>query len=230
MTKAKIFEIFQSVQGEGKYCGVKQVFVRFFECHMHCAWCDTPESIGDTTRNYQEWDLDRLFSRIERLWENSHSVSLTGGEPLLQKDFLSVLLPLLKKTKKLSYLESSGVLYQALAEIIDGVDIISMDMKLPSSTKCREYWKEHREFLKLAKAKDVFIKAVVTHDTLKADVEQMVELISRVDPRLLLILQPNTYDLNKETIQKCLDFQDYCLSHLVNTRVMPQTHKFINVK
>ena len=45
-TKANILEVFQSIQGEGKYAGVKQVFVRFFECNMHCVWCDTPHSIG----------------------------------------------------------------------------------------------------------------------------------------------------------------------------------------
>ena len=49
MNKANISEIFQSIQGEGKYAGASQVFVRFFECNMHCAWCDTPHAIGDTS-------------------------------------------------------------------------------------------------------------------------------------------------------------------------------------
>ena len=40
-----------------------------------------------------------------------------------------------------------------------------MDMKLPSSTQQRAFWKEHEEFLKIAKKKEVFIKAVITSQT-----------------------------------------------------------------
>ncbi len=63
--KAKVLEIFRSIQGEGEYVGVAQVFVRFFECNMHCTWCDTPGSIGDTTRNYQEYTCEQLLDIID---------------------------------------------------------------------------------------------------------------------------------------------------------------------
>ena len=85
---AKILEIFPSIQGEGKYVGVAQVFVRFFECSMHCSWCDTPNSIGDGKREFKEYFSSELFDTINPLLPGCHSVSLTGGEPLLQKDFL----------------------------------------------------------------------------------------------------------------------------------------------
>ena len=86
--KANISEIFQSIQGEGKYAGVKQVFVRFFECNMHCVWCDTPHSIVDTTRRFDQYTLDELYKEISNLWESCHSVSLTGVEPLMQSNFI----------------------------------------------------------------------------------------------------------------------------------------------
>ena len=38
--QAEISEIFSSLQGEGPYLGVKQVFVRFGRCNMHCTYCD----------------------------------------------------------------------------------------------------------------------------------------------------------------------------------------------
>ena len=53
---ARILEIFKSTQGEGKYVGAWQIFVRFFECNMHCVWCDTPHSIGDTTLEDLKFD------------------------------------------------------------------------------------------------------------------------------------------------------------------------------
>src|SRR6185436_20021313 len=61
---AKIMEVFRSIQGEGPYAGAAQVFVRFFECNMHCVWCDTPASIGDTSRNYMEMDLQELLNQV----------------------------------------------------------------------------------------------------------------------------------------------------------------------
>ncbi len=227
---AKILEIFSSIQGEGKYAGIRQVFVRFFECNMHCAWCDTPASIGDTSRNYRELSLDEVSRDIAKLWKDSHSVSLTGGEPLLQKDFIKDLLPFMKEQFMPVYLETNGILFQELEEVIDDVDIIAMDIKMPSSTKQKSYWEEHESFLKLALKKDVFLKAVVTSDTAREDVVQTVNLVASVDPDVLLILQPNTYELKNGVVAKCLEYQEYCLKHLSNVRIVPQMHKFMKLR
>ena len=226
---AKILEIFSSIQGEGKYVGVKQVFVRFFECNMHCAWCDTPASIGDTSRNYQEMTLEEVVQHISRLWQNCHSVSLTGGEPLLQKDFIKQLLPVMKKFRMPAYLETNGILPQELTEIIDDIDTVAMDVKLPSSTKEKPYWQEHADFLKVARRKDVFLKAVITVDTTQEDVAKAVDIITSIDRKVLLILQPNTYELKDGVVAKCVEYQNYCLKHLSHVRILPQMHKFMKI-
>ena len=228
--KANILEIFRSIQGEGKYAGVKQVFVRFFECNMHCVWCDTPASIGDTTRNYKEFELKDLLTKIDDLKEGCHSVSLTGGEPLLQAEFIKELLPHLKKRKLPAYLETNGICPKELAQIIDDIDIVAMDIKLPSSTKQKSYWKEHEDFLKIARKKDVFIKTVISSDTDKKDIIKAVDLVKKFDRNVLFILQPNTYELQNGVMAKCLEFQDHCLKHLPNARILPQTHKFMKIR
>ncbi len=232
MVMAKISEIFQSIQGEGRYAGTRQVFVRFFGCHMHCSWCDTPESIGDTTQNYKEMSVKEVFGEIKKLWKDCHSVSLTGGEPLLQSGFIKELVPLLKKTKMPVYLETSGVLHKNLSEIIKGIDVVSMDIKMPSSTKQRSFWKEHEKFLSEAvrNKRDVFVKAVVTSDTQKAEILKTAKLIQKIDPKMLLILQPNTFQLGNGVMTKCSDYQQLCLKYLPNTRVMPQMHKFMKIR
>ena len=227
--KAKILEIFRSIQGEGKYAGVKQVFVRFFECNMHCVWCDTPASIGDTTRNYKEIELKDLVAEIKKIREGCHSVSLTGGEPLLQVDFIKELIPHLKKMKLPVYLETNGICPQELKTVINDTDIVAMDIKLPSSTKEKAYWKEHEEFLKIALKKDVFIKTVISADTDKKDIVKAVEMVKKIDPGVLFILQPNTYELRNGLMDKCQDFQDYCSKYLSDVRILPQTHKFMKV-
>ena len=156
MKTAKILEIFRSIQGEGKYVGLPQVFVRLFECNMHCVWCDTPGSIGDTKRHYRQVHADEILAQVDSLYSGCHSVSITGGEPLLQPDFLKGFCHALKKSKKRVYLDTNGTLPLALKAIIKDVDIIAMDLKLPSSTKQKSFWHEHKDFLKIAKAKDVF--------------------------------------------------------------------------
>lgn len=238
--KSNISEIFSSIQGEGKYAGVKQVFVRFFACNMHCVWCDTPHSIGDAVRPSQrpketlppfnEYTLDDLWREICDLWESCHSVSFTGGEPLMQKDFIKELLPRLKRAEIPSYLETNGIFYEALSELIEDIDIVAMDLKLPSSTKCRPFWDEHKEFLKVASRKEVFVKTVISSDTTKDDVLQSIDLVAGIDPEILYILQPNYFDRNNGVMDKCLEYQRDCSNRLRNVRIIPQMHKMLNVR
>jgi len=230
MSKANILEIFKSIQGEGKYAGVQQVFVRFFECNMHCVWCDTPHSIGDTTRRFDRYTLDELFREISGHWESCHSVSLTGGEPLMQKDFIKELLPRLKGKKMPVYLETNGIFYKELAELIDDIDIIAMDLKLPSSTKCRSFWQEHKEFLNIARKKDVFIKTVISSETEREDVLRSVDLVAGVDPDMIYILQPNHFDMHDGVMNKCREYQKICFDRLNNVRIIPQMHKVMKVR
>jgi 7-carboxy-7-deazaguanine synthase len=227
---AKIIEIFRSIQGEGKYVGAAQVFVRFFECNMHCTWCDTPGSIGDTTRNYKEMSQEQLLAQIKPLYEGCHSVSITGGEPLLQVDFLKEFLPALHRRGMKVYLETNGVLPQQLSEVIDVVDYIAMDIKLPSSTKEKAFWIEHEEFLNIALNRDTFIKVVITTDTTEEDVLHAVDIVERINPDLLFILQPSFQDMKKGVIEHCEQLQKKCFKRLPNVRIMPQMHKFMKLR
>ena len=227
---AKILEIFRSIQGEGKYAGASQVFVRFFECNMHCVWCDTPASIGDGKREYKEINGQDLLKKVDELYEGCHSVSITGGEPLLQKDFLKSFCHALKRSKKKIYLDTNGTLPDALKSIIKDVDIIAMDIKLPSSTKQRAFWQEHKEFLKIAQRKEVFIKTVISLDTHAQEVIKAAKLVAQIDPKILFILQPNYLDLRKDIIEQCLEHQKSCAKFLRNVRILPQVHKFMKLR
>lgn len=229
---AKILEIFRSVQGEGPYIGAAQVFVRFFECNMHCVWCDTPASIGDTSRNYTDVSLADLFGKVKGLYDGCHSVSITGGEPLLQVEFLKEFLPQLKSAGMKVYLETNGVLPDALAQVIAHTDIVAMDFKLPSSTGEKAFWDEHEAFLKMALAKEVFIKAVISKDTTMDDVRTAAAIVQRTAPQAVFILQPNYFDMKAQDgcVAKCVDMQKYCSTLLTNVRIIPQTHKFMKLR
>ncbi len=228
--KAKVVEVFHSIQGEGKYAGVPQVFVRLAGCNLNCQWCDSATSRDPLPGHYNELEPLQLWAAVEEMYRGAHSVSLTGGEPLLQKDFLKEFLDILKVYKITTYLETNGTLPDNLKEIIDYVDIISMDIKLPSSTGQRPFWDEHVQFLHAAWGKDVFIKTVISNGTSMEDMVRAVEMISQGDPAIPLFLQPNHFEIKSGVMEKCLTFQEYCLNYLSDVRVLPQMHKFMDLK
>ena len=81
--KVRVREIFASIQGEGPYIGYKQLFIRLCSCNLHCKYCDTEFDIQNS-KEYSKEELLRIVN--ENL--DCHSVSFTGGEPLLSIDFL----------------------------------------------------------------------------------------------------------------------------------------------
>jgi 7-carboxy-7-deazaguanine synthase len=220
--KAKISEIFSSIQGEGLYQGRAQVFVRFFGCNLSCDYCDTP------LENFREFSVDQLLREVEKAG-CSDSVSITGGEPLYQAAFLEDFLPLLKGKGKSVYLETNGVLYQALSRVIDWVDIIAMDFKLPSSTGGKEYWLQHREFLKISCRKEVFVKVVIGPGTLSEDVQITGEIIREINKKIVLILQPqNPYE--KQLEGKLRFLRSACERLGLKALIIAQKHKQLGIR
>jgi organic radical activating enzyme len=223
--KARISEIFESVQGEGLYFGEKQIFVRFFGCNLSCRFCDTkPE-------RFNEYEPHELLEEIKSYHDNYHSISFTGGEPLLQKDFLKEILYYSRCYGYQSYLETNGTLPDELAEVIDYVDIVAMDLKLPSSTGLGEgHWDKHRDFLKIASRKQVFLKAVICGSTSEEDLREALELIRETDKSAVLVLQPNSYEDYNLLEAKLENFKDICLRENVAVCIIPQMHKKIGVE
>lgn len=228
MTQANIIEIFRSIQGEGKYVGVPQAFVRFAGCNLSCPWCDSAFA-RDITAG-EAYSCDELWKEVQPLVNGIHSVSLTGGEPLMQKDFLKKFLPVLREHELTVFLETNGTLPGALREVIDGIDIVAMDFKLPTSNGGQEYWAAHNEFLTLAQQKDVFIKAVISKRTGIVDIMNTVNIIAQHDPAIPFYLQPNFFEMDDELMLRCAEFQQYCATYLTEVRVLPQVHKFMNLK
>lgn len=239
MHSLHVVEIFSSVQGEGKYVGYRQVFVRLAGCNLTCNYCDTAASrqLPKTAQialaaDYSECitvanpvTVDDLSSWINGMSTNHHSISFTGGEPLLQAEALA---RLLRQIEGCTYLETNGTLPEKLVMLLPYLDIISMDIKLPSSTG-REYWNEHREFLQLAASCDVFVKMVLTDQTEHGEFGQAIELVANVDRNIPVILQPVSPMGEAQAISavKLLELQAVALQQLNDVRIIPQTHKII---
>lgn len=218
--KVLIKEIFESIQGEGLYVGVNQLFIRFARCNLNCRYCDT-----DFKSNLKEYTAKELAGIVNNK-KNVHSISLTGGEPLLETDFLINFLPLVDKK---IYLETNGILFSNLEKIINNVDIISMDIKLPSCTGGKNVFIEHEQFIKIAKQKELFIKIVFDENITEEEILTCISLAKKYS--VFLILQPK---MNGEILELKTEFINKIFYRFINlyqnVRLIPQVHKFLNVR
>jgi len=240
--RAPVVEVFASVQGEGIYVGCRQVFVRFAGCNLACAYCDTAYAreepgfcrVEDGPGSGRWRHLANPLTPEELAQALAgfplhlyHSVSLTGGEPLLYPAFLRRLLPRLKGTRAGIYLETNGTLPAALEAVLDLVDVVAMDVKLPSVTGLRACWDLHRRFLELAARRTVFVKAVVGPATTVSEVLGAAALVRDVAPDVPLVLQPvgpgGTHPAH------LLELQAAALGLLGDVRIIPQTHRLMGL-
>ena len=247
--QAQVVEVFSSIQGEGSHIGCRHIFVRFFACNLRCNYCDTPESLTGTPRarleveagqgNFEICDNpiteESLMSCITRLAQNPHdAVSLTGGEPLLQKDFLRSLCPQIRALGLGTFLETNGTLPEHLRAVIHCIDTVSMDIKLPETLRNGQSWfDKHREFLRIALQTEVYAKLVLPAAPNWSAVEKAAKMIASVDSTVLLVIQPVTpsgsitESPSSETIVRTFDIAS---KHLSDVRVIPQVHKMIGLR
>ena len=220
----RITEVFDSVQGEGLYLGEKQLFVRFFGCNLRCKFCDTRLS------RFIEYEPQELLEELKLYEDDYHSVSFTGGEPLLQVDFLKEVLKLSCTDGYKNYLETNGTLVGELEKVIDYLDIVAMDLKLPSSTDMGMLWGMHRKFLKVASKKEVFLKVVICQSTEEEDLIEALWLIKETAPSTILVLQPNSLEDYRQMQEKLETFRYICEKADITACIIPQVHKIAGVR
>lgn len=201
--EGNVLQVFSSYQGEGIYAGVPQVFVRFGGCHMRCSYCDTPESWTHQKSGEFEWppfsrqmdvfenpvSAEALLKRVHRHLETGkyHSVSITGGEPLLHSDFLAEFLPRLGAK---IYLETSGTLGPRLRKVIDFCDIIAFDIKLADCEGVSMDIADITDCINIAAGKDYFCKVVVMETSSTAEFEKLMRTIVSCAGTFPLVFTP----------------------------------------
>jgi organic radical activating enzyme len=243
-------EIFSSFQGEGIYVGFKQLFLRFCSCNITCQYCDTPQALEisshckcETSPGSLKFEkipnpisIEDLTKKTTELWgkDKHHSLCLTGGEPLMQVNFLTSFLPEIKKKDIKIYLETNGTLPDFFSEVKGLIDILAMDIKLPSTTGLESYIKDHRKFLNLAfKAKiETFVKIIITRDTKSTEIKEASEMITNISDSIPLVLQPATPagKIHKPLPEQIFSFFNIAKKKLKTVRVIPQVHKQMGIR
>ena len=247
--KTYLSEIFSSIQGEGPYVGERHLFVRFCGCHRDCIFCDTNTERTDAVVVENDpgsgafdqvpnpLSVDQVMELIRRVdrKKTNRRISLTGGAPLLQAHFLRELLPHLCAEEYSIYLETAGDLVQQLKSIIEWVDIVAMDVKLSSVTKEPNAFPAHWQFLKTCRDfdVDVFVKMVLSAETSDGELIEAAKGIKKAGGSgTLVVLQPMTKAARTDAVpsgEQLLRWQDKVASVLPNVRVIPQTHKMLEM-
>ncbi len=247
-TRARLVEIFASVQGEGPWVGQRQIFVRFLGCNLDCTYCDAPETKTKQSQcrietNPGSWEFeyrdnpftsDDLTGIVKRFGppEEYHSIAVTGGEPLLHHRFLKGWLKAIRLEGYPVYLETSGELFKQLDVVGEWIDYCAMDIKIPSACGERAMWVEHRQFLAVLQKHGIktFAKAVVGKDTTHAEIIESAKIVAEVWPEVPLVIQPVTpfgTVTDGPKIAQLLEWQKQAQTITKDVRVIPQTHKML---
>lgn len=146
-----INEIFFSLQGESTRLGIPTIFIRLTGCPMRCHYCDTAYAFDDG----QKMSFENIVEYIKPY--KSKFITLTGGEPLVQKEAYAFLEVLCDMGYQVS-LETGGA--ESIKDVDERVKII-LDIKTPGSGELDNYLWENLNHLKLMDE----IKLVITsHD------------------------------------------------------------------
>lgn len=240
-------EIFNSIQGEGIFTGMRQVFVRFLGCPLQCSYCDTPQSRQPTAPVCKvesvpgtgvfryipnPVDMETLIELTHSLWSPStQHLSLTGGEPLEHADFIE---ELSERVDYPLYLETNGSLPDGAKKVQYVVDIAACDIKLPEHNASDDY----RSLLK-AELETVgifyeagavtFAKCVVTDMTSDDAIQTIAGSLADIDETLPLIVQPVTPcpGFEQPSGSRLLELMDVAGEYLMDVRAVPQVHKMM---
>ena len=202
----RITEIFYSLQGETNTVGLPTVFIRLTGCPLRCQYCDTAYAFhGGKTLPINE------ILKQAKSYDTPY-VTVTGGEPLAQKNCVKLLTLLADNDFNVS-LETSGAI--SVADI-DKRIVLVMDLKTPGSKE------EHRNIyqnIDSLSAKDQ-VKFVITD---AEDYEWSKAILKK-------------YQLNNRCevlFSPCVGFQDYgqladqILADRLPVRFQLQLHKIL---
>jgi 7-carboxy-7-deazaguanine synthase len=204
--RLKITEIFYSLQGEARNVGLPTVFVRLTGCPLRCTYCDTTYAFSGG-----HWmDVESIISKVKEY--DTPFVTVTGGEPLAQKNCFELLKQLCDAGYEVS-LETSGALP------VDKVDkrvIKILDVKTPASAEDSKNRFENFSFLQ----KDDQVKFVICDENDYHWSRQVIEQ-SQLQDKCEILFSPSHGQMDAATLA------DWILRDKLKVRFQTQLHKYL---
>ena len=131
-------EIFYSIQGESLSSGLPTIFIRLTGCPLRCQYCDTSYAFTEGKKK----TFEKIIQEIKNY--NCTNVTITGGEPLSQKNTKDFINLLVSDSYNVSIETSNAV---SIKNINDSA-VIVLDIKTPDSNESDKNIIENYKFLK----------------------------------------------------------------------------------
>lgn len=126
----KIAEMFSSINGEGTHAGQLAFFIRFTGCNLNCSYCDTKWANVPNVP-FTEMTADEILSAVQK--SGIKNVTVTGGEPLIQPNIISLLEMLCSDGRYVEIETNGSADVSEVLKIKENRPALTMDYKLPSS-------------------------------------------------------------------------------------------------
>ena len=177
-----------------------------------------------------------MYNKINKIiTPDFHSISFTGGEPLLHADFIK---NFLEEHKFKSLLETNGSLPNELQKIAELLDFVSLDIKLPEH-EANNNWDDlidlELESIKLLRDEEIntYCKVVVMPGT-KVDMIGFIasKIADEVQntSKLSMVIQPvSPLDLWVDGTNKLFEISEEAGKY-VDVLTIPQVHKLLNMR
>ncbi len=212
--------------------GKRQIFIRFAGCNINCKYCDTQISQAGDVGDY--YSVDELNKVVESLiTPDFDSLEITGGEPLLHSDYIR---EFLSKYDYKAMLETNATLPDNLLDLVDVIDIVSMDIKLPEHFNTKDEWltvyENELKSIKIMEDNNLkyYIKIVVSPTTTIKIIEDILkDLNGIVSSDVELVVQPvspmSLWDSKKNLFTISEEIGKY-----YNVSIIPQIHKYMEIE
>ncbi len=135
------FESFGTVDGPGIR------FVVFLQgCPLRCQYCHNPDTWGAGGEEYSVDDVVQRAIRYRNYFGDKGGVTVTGGEPLLQIDFVTELFTALKAKGINTCIDTSGITFRKDNEtsvekhkkLLAVTDLVLLDIKHIDDEACKK--------------------------------------------------------------------------------------------
>jgi 7-carboxy-7-deazaguanine synthase len=228
-------EVYLSLQGESTFAGLPCVFVRLTACNLRCSYCDTAYAFTEG----KPQALDEIIEQVQKFAAQYSGhfgaqklplVELTGGEPLLQRNSIT----LMRRLCDLGFtvlVETSGAL--DIAPVDARVHRI-MDMKCPSSGECARNRLENIPHLKSTDEVKFVIGTTEDYEWGKEQVEKYK--LAGVCPVLFSWVSPLSAEQRHKSLKAVpegqhpisrLELVERIIRDALPVRFQLQMHKFV---
>ena len=149
--KKEIFGVIHSYETLGATDGPGLRFILFTQgCHLRCKYCHNPDTqrtcrLENAAKNgFKVVSASEIASealKYKNYYGRRGGITASGGEPLLQIEFLTALFKIMKENGVNTAIDTSGLEYsekdENLGELLRLTDLILLDVKHIDSEKCK---------------------------------------------------------------------------------------------